>query len=42
MSALMTENYLLERTKRERRDKFLAVLDADPDVDPIEEDRVDQ
>ncbi|MDI1278850.1 hypothetical protein [Methylobacter sp.] len=42
MSALMTENYLLERTKRERRDKFLAVLDAAPDVDPIEEDRIDQ
>lgn len=42
MSALMTEDYLLQRAKRGRRDKFLAVLDAAPDIDPIEEDRIDQ
>lgn len=38
MSALMTEDYLLQRAKRGQRDKFLAVLAAAPDVDPIEED----
>ncbi len=41
-SALMNEDYLLRRAKRGRRDKFLAVLDTAPDVDPIEEDRIDQ
>ena len=38
MSALMTEDYLLQRAKRGQRDKFLAVLAAAPDVDPIEDD----
>ena len=28
MSALMTEDYLLQRAKRGQRDKFLAVLDG--------------
>lgn len=42
MSALMTEDYLLQRAKRGQRDKFLAVLDAAPDVEPIEEDQIDQ
>jgi len=41
MSALMTEDYLLQRAKRGQRDKFLAVLDAAPDVEPIEEDKID-
>jgi len=40
MSALMTEDYLLQRAKRGQRDKFLAVLAAAPDVDPIEDDRL--
>lgn len=35
-------NYLLQCAKRGRRDKFLAVLDAAPDVDPMEEDRIGQ
>lgn len=41
ISALMTEDYLLQRAKRGRRDKFLAVLDAAPDIEPIEEDGID-
>ena len=40
MSALMTEDYLLQRAKRGQRDKFLAVLAAAPNVDPIVEDRL--
>lgn len=40
MSALMTEDYLLQRAKRGQRDKFLAVLDAAPDIEAIEEDRI--
>ena len=39
MSALMTEDYLLQRAKLGQRDKFLAVLAAAPNVDPIVEDR---
>ena len=39
MSALMTEDYLLQRAKRGQRDKFLAVLAAAPNVDPIVEDQ---
>jgi len=42
VSALMTEDYLLRRAQRGRRDKFLAVLDAAPNIDPIEEDRIGQ
>ena len=41
MSALMTEDYLLQRAKRGQRDKFLAILDAAPDVEPIEEDKIE-
>jgi len=33
-------NYLLQCAKRGRRDKFLALLDAVPDIDPMEEDRI--
>lgn len=40
MSALMTEDYLLQRVKHGRRDKFLAVLDAAPDIDPIKEEQI--
>lgn len=39
MSALMTEDYLLQRAKRGQRDKFLALLAAAPNVDPIVEDQ---
>lgn len=40
LSALMTEDYLGQRAKRGQRDKFLAVLNAAVDVEPIEEDRI--
>lgn len=40
MSALMTADYLLQRAQKGQRDKFLAVLDAAPDVVPIVEDRL--
>ena len=40
MSALMTEDYLLQRAKQGQRDKFIAVLDAAPDVEAIEEDKI--
>jgi hypothetical protein len=40
MSALMTEDYLLQRAKRGQRDKFLAVLAMAPDVEPIAEDKI--
>lgn len=40
MAALMTEDYLSQRAKRGNRDKFLAVLDIAPDVEPIEEDKI--
>lgn len=35
-------NYLSQCAKRGRRDKFLAVLDAAPDANPMEEDRISQ
>jgi hypothetical protein len=41
MSALMTEDYLLERATRGSRDKFEAVLAKVPDVEPEEYDRLD-
>jgi hypothetical protein len=40
MSALMTEDYLLQRAKRGQRDKFLAVLDNVPDVEAATEDKI--
>ena len=40
MSALMTEDYLVQRAKQGQRDKFIAVLDAAPDVEAIEEDKI--
>lgn len=39
LSAWLTEDYLNERAKRGSREKFLAVLDKAPDVEPPEEDR---
>lgn len=41
MSALMTEDYLGERSKRGDRAKFEAVLAKVPDVEPEEYDRLD-
>lgn len=38
ISALLTEDYILERAKRGSKAKYLAVLDAVPDVDPVEGD----
>jgi len=40
MSALMTDDYLLQRAKRGQRDKFLAVLDTAPDVEAIDDDKI--
>ena len=40
MSALMAEDYLLQRAKRGQRDKFLAVLDNVPDVEAATEDKI--
>lgn len=40
ISALMTEDYLLQRAKRGRRDKFLAALDAASDIAPTEDDNI--
>jgi len=38
IAQVQSGDYLLQNVKRGRRDKFLAVLDAAPDVDPMEED----
>lgn len=40
MASLMTEEYLKERAQRADRDKFQAVLDKVPDVEPEEYDRL--
>jgi hypothetical protein len=34
LSALMTENYLIERAKRGNREKYAAILAKVPDVEP--------
>jgi hypothetical protein len=34
LSALMTENYLIERAKRGSREKYEAILAKVPDVEP--------
>jgi hypothetical protein len=39
---IQSGNYLLQCARRGQRDNFLAVLDAAPDVVPIEEDRINQ
>lgn len=41
LSALMTEDYLGERAARGSREKFEAVLEKVPDVEPDERDRLD-
>ena len=41
MSALMTEDYLGERAKRGSREGYEAVLAKVPDVEPVEDDRLD-
>lgn len=41
MSALLTEEYLEERAKRASREKYEAVLDQVPDVEPDERDRIE-
>ena len=40
ISALKTEGYLKERAKRSSREKYDAVLDKVPDVEPAEYDRI--
>lgn len=40
MSALMTVEYLEERARRGRREKFDAVLEKVPEANPEEEDRL--
>ena len=40
LSALMTESYLAERAQRGSRDRFEAALDAVPDVEPEERDKL--
>jgi len=42
IAQVQSGNYLLQCANHGRQNKFLAVLGAVPDVDPIEEDRVDQ
>ena len=34
LSALMTENYLIERAKRGSREKYEAILSQVPDIEP--------
>lgn len=41
-SAWMTLDYLRERAKRGSREKFLEIMERVPDVEPDEEDRLDQ
>lgn len=40
IATLSTMNYLEERAKRGSREKFLAVLEKAPDVEPEEHDRL--
>jgi uncharacterized protein (DUF1778 family) len=40
IATLSTMNYLEERAKRGNREKFLAVLEKAPDVEPEEYDRL--
>ncbi|MDM8547814.1 toxin-antitoxin system HicB family antitoxin [Candidatus Venteria ishoeyi] len=40
LSAMMTEDYLKKRAARGNREKFLAVLDKAPDIEPKPEDRL--
>ncbi|MFN4852746.1 MAG: toxin-antitoxin system HicB family antitoxin, partial [Microcystis sp.] len=38
--ALMTENYLIERSKKGSREKYQAILTKVPDVEPEAYDRL--
>ncbi|MCZ8225301.1 MAG: toxin-antitoxin system HicB family antitoxin [Microcystis sp. LE19-84.1B] len=40
LSALMTENYLIERAKRGSREKYQTILTKVPDVEPEAYDRL--
>ena len=40
LSALMTENYLIERSKKGSREKYQAILTKVPDVEPEAYDRL--
>lgn len=40
MSALLTEEYLSARAKRGGRKRFLTALSRVPDIEPVEEDRL--
>lgn len=40
MSALLTESYLQERSKRGSKKAFLEAMSKVPDVDPSEEDKL--
>ncbi|XGB38606.1 MAG: toxin-antitoxin system HicB family antitoxin [Cyanobacteria bacterium LVE1205-1] len=40
LSALMTENYLIERAKRGSREKYEAILAKVPDVEPEAYDKI--
>jgi hypothetical protein len=40
LSALMTENYLIERAKRGDRTKYEAILSKVPDIEPEAYDRL--
>jgi hypothetical protein len=42
MAALMTERYLLQRAQKADVNRFRAVLDKVPDVEPEEHDRIDK
>lgn len=41
-SAWMTLDYLRERAKRGSREKFLRIMEKVPDIEPDDEDRLDQ
>jgi hypothetical protein len=40
LSALMTEDYLMERARRGNREAYLAALAQVPAVEPVDEDRI--
>jgi len=39
MSALLTEQYLLERSKRSNKQLFIEAMSKEPDVEPVEIDK---
>ena len=40
MSALLTEEYLLERAKKSNKDAFITAMSKVPDVEPEERDKL--